>query len=100
MPGAGETTKEAVPAKPKRPLTRRPLVLLIVAGVVGLAAFYGIHRFLNSRTYQSTDDAFVDAHVVAVSPRVSSYAARVLVDDNQHVAKGQLLVELDPRDFQ
>lgn len=100
MPGAGETTKETPPAKRKRPLTRRPLVLLIAAGVIGLAAFYGIRRFLNSRIYQSTDDAFVDAHVVSVSPRVASYAARVLVDDNQHVARGQLLVELDPHDFQ
>ena len=46
------------------------------------------------------DDAFVDAHVVSVSPRVASYVARVLVDDNTHVNMGQLIVELDPRDLQ
>ena len=50
--------------------------------------------------YQSTDDAFVEAHVVSVSPRIASYVARVLTDDNRHVKRGQLLVELDPRDYQ
>ena len=100
MPGAGETTKDAVVAPPKRSLLRRPLVLALFAGVVALGAFFGIRHILHARMYQTTDDAFVGAHVVSVSPRVASYAARVLVDDNAHVKKGQLLVELDPRDFQ
>ena len=42
----------------------------------------------------------MQAHVVAISPKVASLVSRVLVDDNQHVNKGDLLVELDPRDFE
>jgi membrane fusion protein (multidrug efflux system) len=48
----------------------------------------------------STDDAAIEGHVIPVSARVSGHVARVLVDDNQRVAAGELLAELDPRDFQ
>lgn len=49
--------------------------------------------------YVSTDDAFIEGHVVPVSPRVSSYVAKVLVNDNQEVKAGDLVVELDPNDY-
>jgi membrane fusion protein, multidrug efflux system len=97
MPGVGETTTDAAAKRPKRSLIRRPLVLIATAAVLALGALFGVRRVIHSRTYQSTDDAFVDAHVVSVSPRVASYAARVLIDDNTYVTKGQLLVELDPQ---
>jgi membrane fusion protein, multidrug efflux system len=48
----------------------------------------------------STDDAAIDAHIVPVSSKVAGHALRVLVDDNQQVKAGDLLAELDPRDFQ
>ena len=48
----------------------------------------------------STDDAFIEAHVVPVSAKVAGHVARVLVDDNRQVKAGDLLAELDPRDFQ
>lgn len=47
-----------------------------------------------------TDDAAIDAHIIPVSAKVAGHAARVLVDDNQQVKAGDLLAELDPRDFQ
>jgi membrane fusion protein (multidrug efflux system) len=50
--------------------------------------------------HESTDDAFIDVHFVPISPKVANYVAKVHVDDNQHVQKGDLLVELDPRDFE
>jgi membrane fusion protein (multidrug efflux system) len=48
----------------------------------------------------STDDAFIDAHVIPVSARVAGHVAEVLVNDNQVVKAGDRLAELDPRDFQ
>jgi membrane fusion protein (multidrug efflux system) len=50
--------------------------------------------------YEVTDDAFIDGAVVQISPRVSGQIINVLITDNQHVEKGDLLVELDPRDFE
>jgi membrane fusion protein (multidrug efflux system) len=71
-------------------------VILVLAVV---AAMVVVHYVRYAFNHESTDDAFIEAHVVAVSPRVASYVSRVLVDDNRHVEQGALLVELDPRDF-
>src|SRR5206468_900111 len=49
--------------------------------------------------YQSTDDAQVDAHVTPISARVGGTIQKVGVGDNQEVAAGTLLVELDPGDY-
>jgi len=48
----------------------------------------------------STDDAQVDSHISSVSPRISGYIDKILVDDNQYVEAGQLLARIDPRDYQ
>ena len=48
----------------------------------------------------STDDAYVNSYVTFVAPRVGGQVARVLVDDNYRVKKGDVLVELDPEPFQ
>jgi membrane fusion protein (multidrug efflux system) len=67
------------------------LVVLIVLAVL---------FFLNARHFESTDDAFIDTHLVRIAPRISGRVARVLVEDNQFVRAGQDLVDLDPRDEQ
>jgi len=51
-------------------------------------------------TYESTDDAQVDAHLYPVSSRISGYVTKVNVDDNQYVQKGAVLVEIDPKDYE
>ncbi len=50
--------------------------------------------------YESTDDAFIESHVTIVSPRVSGPVVHLLVQDNQMVEQGDLLVEIDPADFE
>jgi membrane fusion protein (multidrug efflux system) len=95
----GEPPAEHAVAR-ARPWYRRPLPLA-VALVVAVAAVIGGAWYLRyAMTHESTDDAFIQAHVVGISPRVASDVARVLVDDNSHVNKGDLLVLLDPRDFE
>lgn len=49
---------------------------------------------------ESTDDAFIEAHIVQISPEISERVLKVCVDDNQMIQKGDLLVELDPRNNQ
>ena len=79
---------------------RRPWAwaMLGIAAVVGIGG--GVSYYLYALSYESTDDAFIDGHVVAVSPRVAGHVAKVYVTDNQWVNQGDLLAELDPRDFE
>lgn len=88
------------PVAPGRPWFRRPLPMLAMLVVVVIVLIVGIRYLRYAMTHESTDDAFVQAHVVAISPKVANYVSRVHIDDNQHVSKGDLLVELDPRDFE
>jgi multidrug resistance efflux pump len=48
----------------------------------------------------STDDAYVQAHSVLISPKVSGYISEASVDRNQSVHAGDILVRIDPRDYQ
>jgi membrane fusion protein, multidrug efflux system len=90
---------EAHPIDNPRPWYRRPFGLLFILIVALACLTFGIRYYLHARAYESTDDAFIQAHVVPVSPKVSSYVSKVHVDDNQHVQRDELLVELDPRDY-
>jgi membrane fusion protein, multidrug efflux system len=98
--GKASMASEAQPAPPPSRRYRRvvPLVLGVVAALALLT--YGARYVLYARAHESTDDAFIDGHIVGMSPKVASYVARVDVDDNTHVTAGDRLVELDPRDFQ
>ena len=88
------------PEKPKAGGRRR--MLLGAAGVVILAAalWFGIPWVQTALNTVSTDDAYVNSHVTFVAARVRGQVARVLVDDNYRVHKGDLLVELDKEPFQ
>ena len=65
-----------------------------------LLLVFGIPRIIHAFNTVSTDDAYVNSYVTFVAPRVSGQVLRVLVDDNNRVRKGDLLVELDPEPFQ
>jgi membrane fusion protein (multidrug efflux system) len=82
------------PKKKPSPL-KNPKVLVVGAIVVVVLAVGGFFYWLHARQYVSTDDAFVDAHVVRLAPQVTGQVARVLVADNAVVRAGQVLVEID-----
>src|SRR5580700_1639075 len=71
---------------------------LIIGALVVLVAGFFLWRYFTS--YESTDDAQVDGHLNSVSARVSGHVEKLLVNDNQYVAAGTPLVEIDPRDYQ
>jgi membrane fusion protein, multidrug efflux system len=91
------------PAPPAhlRPGWKRTL-LVGVLGALGVAAIwvYGVPWIHLTLDTVSTDDAFVNGHVTFVATRVGGQVARVLVDDNSRVHKGDLLVRLDKEPLQ
>jgi membrane fusion protein (multidrug efflux system) len=60
----------------------------------------GVIYWIYSSDYESTDDAFLESQVVLISPRVSGHVQTLHIADNQIVDKDQVLVEIDPRDYQ
>ena len=80
---------------PKR--HHRTLAAIAVV-IVALAA--GTYYLEFVAPFESTDDAFVEAHVPSVAPQISGRVAQLFVEDNQEVTQGQVLLEIDPRDYQ
>lgn len=104
-PGVGKPeAKQENNAEPKaeqpkkkrfKPVTAIVLVVLLIAAGIG-----GFFLWTYLESYESTDDAQIDGHINSVSSRVSGTVTAVYVEDNQSVQAGQLLVDLDPRDYQ
>ena len=81
-------------SKFKRKRVLIPAILAVIGIILGL--YYLNHAMM----YESTDDAYIEGHNIPISPKVSGNIAKVYIDDNQNVKKGQLLVEIDPKDYQ
>ena len=81
--------------------SRRTTIIRAALGVVILvAAIWGISILIRSFYYESTDDAFIEGHVVTVGTKLSNTVRDVLIDDNYEVTQGELLVQIDPRDYE
>ena len=94
---------EAPIAQPStaKPAEERPRWMWIAGGVLGvLILIEAIPRIITALKTVSTDDAYVNGHVTFVAPRVPGQVVRVLVDDNNRVRKGELLVQLDKEPYQ
>ncbi|HEY2341378.1 MAG TPA: biotin/lipoyl-binding protein, partial [Chthoniobacteraceae bacterium] len=100
-PAAGSPLSSAAtrpaPVTKKR---RRPVVIVLIAALAVIAVIIGVHAWLHSRDFESTDDAFVDGPVVPISPKVAGRVVDVFVHENQQVKQGDLLVKVDPRDYE
>ncbi len=86
-------------ATPSGPARRRTALIIAGAAAALAVAAIGLHLFL-TRFDETTDDAQVDADVVAVAPRVGGTVAEVLVADDAGVSEGQALVRLDDAGYQ
>jgi len=85
-------------SKPKGGKKTKGLVILLTIIIVG--GWFGLNMFITGKTHIETDNAFIEARIVPVSAKVSGTVARVLVGDNQFVRQGDLLLEIDGRDYQ
>jgi membrane fusion protein (multidrug efflux system) len=93
--GVGASEREHPAHSVKRIITTFSVALAFAFAVIA-----GLVYMIHAAAYQSTDDAFIDGHIVPVSAQVAGRVQSVYVDDNQSVSKALLVLELDPRDFE
>ena len=91
-------TGEPAPPPEKEPASGRRR--FIVIGVVVLIVLAALFFWWRSTYTEDTDDAQVDGNIYQVSSRVTGHVVKVYVNDNQQVQAGQLLIEIDPTDYQ
>jgi membrane fusion protein (multidrug efflux system) len=83
--------------KPRR--KRPPLAVIVIGAIVLIAALiWGVQYLAYATTHETTDDARVDADTVTITSKITERVAQVLVDTNDRVTKGQVLIRLDDRD--
>jgi membrane fusion protein (multidrug efflux system) len=87
------------PTEPAPPSSRGKLLKFGLPALI-LAIAVGVYFWLHNRNRVSTDDAQVDGHIAPISAKVSGSVQQVLVELNNRVKAGQVLVRLDPRDYQ
>src|SRR5579862_3095878 len=73
------------------------LISLLIVAVLAIGGYY-LWKYLN--TYETTDDAQVDGHINAISTRISGNIIEILAVDQQFVKAGDVLVRIDPRDYE
>lgn len=95
---APSTETAPVPAMLAPPEKKRGRAAVVFPALVAVFAVGAAVAWVRGHGRESTDDAFVEAHVATVASRIQGQVVRVLVKDNQHVAEGDVLVELDDRD--
>lgn len=84
------------PEPPPKKTRRR----LIIIGVVALLVVVALLFWWHSTFYEDTDDAQISGHLIQLSSRISGQVIHINFEENQRVTKGQLLVEIDPRDYE
>jgi membrane fusion protein (multidrug efflux system) len=98
----GELKSSATTLGPGRAPARRGKlgrnIALVLLGLVLIVVAVLLYRHFTS--WESTDDAQIDGYIFPVSARVTGYVTRVMVDDNQYVEAGTVLVRLDPKDYE
>jgi len=90
-----EEEEAAARTAQRKSLVKKFAPLVLVVAAVGVLLWW-----LHARRYETTDDAQIDGHISQIGSRVSGYVAKVYVEDNQEVQSGQVLVEIDPRDYE
>ena len=73
--------------------------VVVIAAVLG-AGYWGVHYWQTGRWLESTNNAYLRADISVITPRVGGEIIEVAVRDNQLVKKGDVLVRIDPRDYQ
>ena len=98
--GGDDDDDDDAPAKPKMSRGKKILYWAIGLAVLLVLIVAAILYWLDARQYTSTDDSFVQGYITQVSSQVGGRVTKLAVDDFAVVKAGQVLVELDPRDFE
>jgi membrane fusion protein (multidrug efflux system) len=84
-------------AAPKR---RHPWVIFVALVLIAVIAAVSVSWLITSMRHQSTNDAYVEGRIIRMSPKVSGQVIALHVDDNDLVQAGEVLLEIDPADYQ
>ena len=92
MPEIAEKTKKK--KKTTKNVVKKRFIIPTIIGTVLLAL-----GFIYLSSFETTDDAFVEGHIIRISPKVTGIIEKLYVDDNEFVKKDKLLVQIDDRDY-
>ena len=92
-PASGEQPEQKAPEAPKK--SRRGIIIVVILVLAVAAGLFYWH----STYYEDTDDAQVTGHLIQISSRINGQVIKVNVDENQFVAKGTVIAEIDPADY-
>ncbi|MGA8660518.1 MAG: HlyD family secretion protein [Chthoniobacterales bacterium] len=98
-PALDERRSISAPRRIRARLGRRALFTILALLGLGVLTVAGLYWFAQIQSYQSSDDAFIDGHIINIAPKIAGRVDQVFVDDNQEVGKRDRLIEIDPRDF-
>jgi len=84
----------------KGSIIQHPHALKTGITLLAVITIISLYLFWHASYYESTDDAFIDSSIVQISPKISGPVTKVYIQDNQMVKEGDLLVEIDSRDYQ
>ena len=93
---ADDADEDGDKAKKKPSIFKKPLFWIVLIVVVSVLVIGAVLYWLHARQYESTDDAFVDAHIVRIAPQVAGTLVQVANIDNKHVEPGRLLAVIEP----
>ena len=86
--------------KTRAPRRRRPLAITIVSVLVLTGITFAVLYWNHASHFESTDDAFIEGRIIPISPQVPAQVLAVNVNDNQFIHKGDVLIQLDPTDYE
>jgi len=89
----------AIPEAKKKGLSKKPLILAVLAGALAFGGYEGYEWWTNGRFMVSTEDAYVQADITILSAKVSGYVQSVAVANNQSVKAGDLIAKIDDGDY-
>jgi membrane fusion protein (multidrug efflux system) len=98
-PAPALPTATEVPAKKKKRSARSFMLPIVLLALAGGGAWYGYNYWTDGRFLISTDDAYVQADMASVAPKISGYVATVPIVENQFVKAGEPLVLMDDGDY-
>src|SRR5260370_2908454 len=101
IPAENKKTEPSSSSKlplPRKSRNRAARIIVPIAILILLVGGYFVWKHFNA--YESTDDAQIDGHINAISARISGHVIQLLTDDEQYVKAGDVLVRIDPNDYQ
>lgn len=78
--------------------TKKRVIVPLITALIFLLT--GIYMGVHSIYFQTTDDAFIEGNIISISPKVKGHIIKLYIEDNMEVKKGDLLLEIDPVDYE